>query len=156
MKGISKLILTLLLMWLLEEFVLMAIIRNFEGRVLASSAQVVVAGYSPIIFEALAVFRGPQFAREVGFWPCSFKTDAQVVVNLISSNDIICSEVGLIIRDICLLLKDFPSCNVDFVLRKPNMAAYSLVKIGLSSVSDTFWMEEWLPSVAFRGLGRLP
>ncbi|KAK1587993.1 hypothetical protein Q3G72_019019 [Acer saccharum] len=78
-----------------------------------------------------------QFARETGLTPSLIKSDAQVVVNIVNSKLIPCSDIVIFIRDISLLL-DGSSCKVAFVSRRANMAAYCLVKMGLTIESDRF------------------
>ncbi|KAK3229054.1 hypothetical protein Dsin_000935 [Dipteronia sinensis] len=126
------------------------IIRNHLGEVMASSAQSVDAGYSPQVAEALAIFRGLIFARDSGLLPCSVESDAQVIVNLINSDDtpLSLSEVGLIVSDINRFVGSVRGCSISFVPRTANQAAHGLAKFSLSANFDSFWMEEVPPCVA--------
>ncbi|KAK1567899.1 hypothetical protein Q3G72_017938 [Acer saccharum] len=112
---------------------------------MASSAQLVKVGYSTQIAEALAIKRGLQLARDVGLLSCSIESNAQVGVNLIKLPGTPCSEVGLIIKDIKLLLEEIPNCVVDFASRTSNIAVQMLAKLGLSVDTDMFWLEECPP-----------
>ncbi|KAK3188891.1 hypothetical protein Dsin_028452 [Dipteronia sinensis] len=123
-------------------------IRNHLGEVMASSAQSVEAGHSPQVAEALAIFRGLIFARDSWLLPCSVESDAQVIVNLINSDDTPLSEVGLIVNDINRFLGSNQGCSISFVPRTANRAAHGLAKFSLSANFDNFWMEEVLPCVA--------
>ncbi|KAK2652364.1 hypothetical protein Ddye_012220 [Dipteronia dyeriana] len=83
-----------------------------------------------------------QFASEVGLWPCIFETDALSVVNLINDHIVPCSEIGLILRDILVLLESFPSFSIGFVPRNGNMAAHRLAKFVLGVESSGLWLED--------------
>ncbi|KAK4841399.1 hypothetical protein QYF36_003834 [Acer negundo] len=113
------------------------IIRDFNGDVMASSALAVQASFSVPIVEALAIKKDLQFAPRRVF-PCIVESDAQVVVNLILSAKIPCSEVGLLILDIKRLLQEIPNSGVVFAHRSSNMAAHELTKLGKSTKADMF------------------
>ncbi|KAK3221237.1 hypothetical protein Dsin_008262 [Dipteronia sinensis] len=126
------------------------IIRNSNGVVMASSTQSLKAGYSHQMAEATAILRGLQFAVYTGLVPCMIESDAQVVINLLKAGVPPYSDVGLIIQDIfsfCENSLNSLSYSFRFVLRKANLAAHCLAKIGLSSFVDDYWMEECPPSV---------
>ncbi|KAK3224581.1 hypothetical protein Dsin_004443 [Dipteronia sinensis] len=132
------------------------IIRNCFGEVIASSAQPVLAGYSHIVAEALAIFKGLQFARDTGLVPCCIESNAQVVVNLINSNNVPLADVGIILADCKLLLEASPGCCVGFASRLANKAAHGLAKLGLSLETDCFWLEDYPSNVASIVLGDRP
>ena len=109
---------------------------------MASCALSVLGGFSPAVAEALAILRGLSFAREVGLFPCTVESDAQVVVNLINSTTFPLSEIGLVIRDICNFLHDNQGGSIVYASRQANLAAHSLAKMGLNSSTNCFWMED--------------
>ncbi|KAK2635434.1 hypothetical protein Ddye_030226 [Dipteronia dyeriana] len=115
-----------------------AIIRDHEGMVLASCAQVIQLNYSPVLAEAIAILKGLRFAVESGIWPCMIESDAQVVVSMINSDLLPLDEIGLVINDIVDLLRSLPQFKVCFISRKANMAVHCLAKLGLSLESDLF------------------
>ncbi|KAK0592975.1 hypothetical protein LWI29_028449 [Acer saccharum] len=129
------------------------IFRDNDCLVLASSAQRVIATFTPQVAEAVALFRGLRMAKDIGLWPCEIETDAQVLVNLLTSDVIPSSEVGLVIQDIKQILVEFPDCKVAFVPRGANMAAHGLAKLGLSVSCDRFWMEDFPPKICSTVLG---
>ncbi|KAK3222168.1 hypothetical protein Dsin_009193 [Dipteronia sinensis] len=90
------------------------IIRDADWKVIASSAQVELAGFSPEVAEVVVLLRVLQ------------------------------------------LLEHFLNYSVKFVLRKANMVAHGLSKLGLSVVSDLFWLEDFPHYVAFAILGNCP
>ncbi|KAK3228735.1 hypothetical protein Dsin_000616 [Dipteronia sinensis] len=132
------------------------IIHDYVGTVMASSAQAVQFGFSILIAEALAIKKGLLLARDMWLFPCFIESDVQVVVNLINIPDIPCSEVGLIIKDIKILLEEFSNCNIVFAPRYSNKAAHELARIGLSADEGLFWLEECPPSLRHVVLGDCP
>ncbi|KAI9161165.1 hypothetical protein LWI28_015046 [Acer negundo] len=70
------------------------IIRDCEGNVLASSAQAMLANFSPQLAEAMAFMKGIQFAYDSGLWPCLCESNVLAIVNLVRSNDPIFAENG--------------------------------------------------------------
>ncbi|KAK2637684.1 hypothetical protein Ddye_025479 [Dipteronia dyeriana] len=85
------------------------IIRNHRGEVMASSAQDASAGFSSQVAEAMTIFTGLVFARDVGLLPYLVESDAQVVVNLIKADVIPCSEIEIVVHDIKLFLEAYCS-----------------------------------------------
>ncbi|KAK3195446.1 hypothetical protein Dsin_026756 [Dipteronia sinensis] len=120
------------------------IIRDSTGNVLASSAQSIEVEFSPSITEAFVLLKGLKMARESGLWPCEVEIDARNVVHLIGSPNPLLSEIGLVIKDIKLILETSPKCSMAFV-RSANMVAHHLAKLGLEMDNDCFWMEDCPP-----------
>ncbi|KAK2655802.1 hypothetical protein Ddye_008854 [Dipteronia dyeriana] len=131
-------------------------ILDSEGQVLASNAQNIRAGYITQVAEAMALLHGLRFACDVGLWPCEVESDAQVLVNFVNGKDISCSDVGLIIHDIKVLLKSFPTFYVSFVPIYVNAAAHCLAKFSINIQSDCFWLEVFPPSLAQIVMGECP
>ena len=122
------------------------VIRNSEGLVMASSSQKLEATFSPQVGEVESIHRG--LARDSGLVPCRIDSDAEVVVGWITSQVCLCSDVGSIISDICVLLKYMHCNSVNFDPRKANQIAHVLAKNGLSCVEDMFWLEDFPPCVS--------
>ena len=78
------------------------------------------------------------------------------MVNLIKASSVPYADIGLILRDIFLLLETFPNFSFGFVPRIGNMVAQSLAKFGLNVVNDSFWLEELPPCVALIVAGDCP
>ncbi|KAK2644314.1 hypothetical protein Ddye_019509 [Dipteronia dyeriana] len=104
------------------------IVCDHEGFVMGACAKLTHTVYSPQIAEAYAILTGLSFTRDSSLVPCLVESDAQVVVNLINSSDALFLEVGMIIKDIMLLLEDYPGCCVHFALRKANMDVHGKKK----------------------------
>ncbi|KAK3228183.1 hypothetical protein Dsin_008045 [Dipteronia sinensis] len=82
--------------------------------------------------------------------------DVQNVVQLIDSPDTLLSEIGLVIKDIKLVLEICHACSVAFVPRSANMVAHHLAKLGLSVDNDCFWLEDCPSRVVPFVLGDCP
>ncbi|TXG57115.1 hypothetical protein EZV62_018428 [Acer yangbiense] len=131
------------------------IIRDHVGSVLASSSQFLAAFFSPMVAEAMAIFRGLEFTRDSSLLPCTVVLDAQVVVRLINS-DVPLSEVGIVVSGIRRLLYCEQGCSVIFAPRLADVVAHQLAKIGVSAVRNSFWMEVVQPEVVPLVLGDCP
>ncbi|KAK2655266.1 hypothetical protein Ddye_008318 [Dipteronia dyeriana] len=92
----------------------------------------------------------------MGLWPCEVESEAHVAVNFVNVKDIPCSYAGLIIHDIKVLLKSFPTFSVNFVPRSSNAAAHCLVKINLNIQSDCFWLKVFPLSFAHVDIRECP
>ncbi|KAK2654369.1 hypothetical protein Ddye_014225 [Dipteronia dyeriana] len=123
------------------------IIRDSGGSVFLTSAQSICHCSKPQIVDALAIYKGILLAGDSSFIPLCIESDAQVVVYLLNSLSDPLSEIGLILKDIRLLLEDSPCCSVKFVSRLSNMAVHGHAKFGLSIETDLFWMEETPPVI---------
>ncbi|KAK2649436.1 hypothetical protein Ddye_016925 [Dipteronia dyeriana] len=76
------------------------IIHDGGGEVLACRAVPILADFSPVISEALAILHGLRFALEIGRVPCLVETDSLVIINLLRNDVMPFAEVGLIVQDI--------------------------------------------------------
>ena len=124
------------------------VIHDSEGFVMASSSQKIEATFSPQVVEAVAIYRGLQLAIDIGLTPCKIKSDAEVIVGWINCKNYLCSEIGVVIDDIHLLLEQVRCVSVNFVPRKANQVAHVLAKNGFSFIEDTVWLEEFPPCVS--------
>ncbi|KAK3220167.1 hypothetical protein Dsin_014137 [Dipteronia sinensis] len=70
------------------------VIRDYQGMVMATSAQCICASYSPLLAEAVAVLRGITLAIETGLTPCVIETEALDVVKLIQTGKASLADMG--------------------------------------------------------------
>ncbi|KAI9198073.1 hypothetical protein LWI28_009622 [Acer negundo] len=118
------------------------VIRNSEGLVMACSSQKLEASYSPQVAEAVALLCGLQLACDTGLYPCQADSDVAVVVNWINNGSILVSEIGSVINDIHILLRQARCKSINFVPRLANQVVHVLVKNALSLVEDMFWLKD--------------
>ncbi|KAL5857827.1 hypothetical protein ACOSQ3_005285 [Xanthoceras sorbifolium] len=96
-----------------------------------SSAEHFVGFFSSDITEAMAILYRVQLAIEVGFSPFCCNSDDASIVHQLSSKSNSCSNVGLVVDNILMLLNFVPIFSVSFVLRSANMVAHDLAKLAL-------------------------
>ncbi|KAL5794121.1 hypothetical protein ACOSP7_002715 [Xanthoceras sorbifolium] len=112
----------------------LGVIRDSRGLAMASCVKGFDSLYSPPIAEALAILRGITLAVETGLLPVCVESDAEFVVNLITSKATPISEIGVVIEEILLLITMHPVYYVRFISRVANQVALRLAKFGLSIV----------------------
>ncbi|KAK3222758.1 hypothetical protein Dsin_009783 [Dipteronia sinensis] len=119
------------------------VIRDSPGFVMAASSQRIVVNYSPQVAEALVIKQELLFARDCGLFPVEIESNAAVVVGWIKDGSQACSDICLIITDICAQLPYLCCTAVEYVSRKANQVAHFLVKYALSIDNNCFWLEEY-------------
>ncbi|KAK2658310.1 hypothetical protein Ddye_004843 [Dipteronia dyeriana] len=90
----------------------------------------------------MAIRKGLQLALETGLVPASLESDALRVVNLIGSKSVPCSDVGVVIRDILILLENHCFSIIDFVSRLVNKVSHSRAKLVLVHKDEFVWLDE--------------
>ncbi|KAK4846467.1 hypothetical protein QYF36_017550 [Acer negundo] len=119
-------------------------IRNSDGCVMAVSSQQVLASYSPMVAEAVAIFKGiQQLACDTGLVPLDLVSDAAVVVGLVNDTKEHASEIGLVIDAIRRHMMSLPSCVLRFAPRATNFVAHTLAKKALVADEDCVWIEDF-------------
>ncbi|KAL5766881.1 hypothetical protein ACOSP7_017498 [Xanthoceras sorbifolium] len=76
------------------------IIRNHLGLVCASAAQKMLANFSPMVAEAVALLLGISFAVNSGLCPASLASDAAVVVAAVNDSSPLFYEFGTVLHDV--------------------------------------------------------
>ncbi|KAL5745280.1 hypothetical protein ACOSP7_026426 [Xanthoceras sorbifolium] len=98
--------------------------------------------YSPPIAEALAILCGINLVIETGLLPVCVESDAEFVVNLISSKAALISEIGVVIEEILHLLAMHLVSSARFIPKVANQVAHQLAKFDLSFVNEFVWLED--------------
>ncbi|KAK2659903.1 hypothetical protein Ddye_006436 [Dipteronia dyeriana] len=98
--------------------------------------------YRPEIAEAMAILRGLQLALKTGLVSASLESDALTVVNMIGTNTVPGSDVGVIIYDILGVLGDSCFSSITFVPRLANKVAHSLAKPTLVYKGEFVWLRD--------------
>ncbi|KAK9045184.1 hypothetical protein V6N11_059073 [Hibiscus sabdariffa] len=80
--------------------------------------------------EALAVFQGMQFAKDLGLLSVAIETNAKSIFLKFNSKKLDHSEIGPFTRDIQRLAKSFTSCSFSFNGRNANRAAHAMALDG--------------------------
>ncbi|KAK1587052.1 hypothetical protein Q3G72_009083 [Acer saccharum] len=106
------------------------VIRDSEGFVMASSCQRVIATFDPQVAEAVAIQQGLLLSHDSGLGPVVMESDAQVVVGWIKDGSQFYSNVGMIIVDICELLR---AMNCVSMLGRLGLSTLGLQRQGADS-----------------------
>ncbi|KAK3190190.1 hypothetical protein Dsin_029751 [Dipteronia sinensis] len=109
------------------------VICDYEGGMVGSSTQILVANFSPLVAEATALFRGNVFTVEAGLLPVVAESDSNTVLKLINGGNSPLAEVGIIISNPIQLIRHH-CITVGFVPRSLNMIARILAKLSLFSI----------------------
>ncbi|KAL5857832.1 hypothetical protein ACOSQ3_005290 [Xanthoceras sorbifolium] len=100
-----------------------------------SSAEHFVSLFSPDITKAMAILYGVHLAIEAGFSPFCCDFDDAFIVHQLSSKSNLCSDVGLVVDIILMLLNFVLVFSISFVRRSANMVDHDLAKLALRLAS---------------------
>ena len=120
--------------------------RNFNGEVFVAKAKHINGCFKAEIGEALAIFFAVKEAISRNFAKVEFESDCQKVINLINSEDVHLSELGMIVADIKLFSRGREFLFI-FAPRTCNKVAHKLAHFALSIVDDENWdslFPDWL------------
>ncbi|KAK2647882.1 hypothetical protein Ddye_015371 [Dipteronia dyeriana] len=123
------------------------IIMDSRGLVKATAIKSVIAMLAHLSAEAMAVKHGILLALDSELMSIQIETDSLQLVNILSLGKACSFDVGSIISEILDLLEVILSWSICHIPRKGNLAAHSLARIGLSTVSDCFWSNAYPPCV---------
>ncbi|KAL5736490.1 hypothetical protein ACOSQ2_031278 [Xanthoceras sorbifolium] len=123
------------------------VFRNSSRHVLIAVAASSPSCFSPLVFEALALKRGLELARDASLSRLVIESDSLTLVKAINSIQLPLYKVGNIIKDIAVLIHVLGVSCVSFVPRKANRVDDALAKLGLSLEGESIWMEDVPPSV---------
>ena len=119
------------------------VIRNCNGDVMASCAQMDMENLSLKSAKLAAIYRSIQFSSDCGLTPCSFETDDACVVNWILNGDHRDSEVGVILADIDSLSLSLGVLSFSYSDTSSNRVAQGLAAAAIDMMEDTYWMEDF-------------
>jgi ribonuclease HI len=93
----------------------------------------------PSAAEALAMFYGVNFCKDLGISKLFVESDAQVVVSSVRNGEADYSRFGHMVDDIRAALSSFPQWKIGHVCRISNRAAHGLAKAAVHKVMDCKW-----------------
>ncbi|KAK3204419.1 hypothetical protein Dsin_018465 [Dipteronia sinensis] len=105
------------------------------------------ANTNDMITEGCRILRGISVVVESGLLPIVIESNALNVVNLVNSSINVCSDIGLVVRDIKDCIRNGMVDSIFFSPRKANVVAHRLAKHALLLAEDQFWMESYPPCV---------
>ncbi|KAK9092874.1 hypothetical protein Syun_027785 [Stephania yunnanensis] len=117
-----------------------AIIRVDSGAFIAAMGECFVGVFEPKEAEAIGVREALSWLKEGNMLQVTIETDAQVVVQPLSSNSKDLSYFGSLIDDCTELLTDMLSYKVCFVGRSANLAARKIAREASSRPGRYEWL----------------
>jgi ribonuclease HI len=115
------------------------ILRNHEGKVRAAWSLSKPGLLEPAAAEAVSLFHGMKFCKELGISNLTLEGDSLVVISAIQKRDASSSRIGHLIGDIVEVWNSSPGWQFEHVRRESNRAAHGLAKAALKNVIDRFW-----------------
>ncbi|KAK1577748.1 hypothetical protein Q3G72_024465 [Acer saccharum] len=106
-----------------------------------------VATFSPLVAEALAIRFGIQLTCDNGLVPFHFESDSLQAVELVCKGNFEDTVIGPVLAKISNLLKELPNYSISYVPRTENVAAHVLAKKALVVESDYRWFDCCPPCV---------
>ncbi|KAL5769659.1 hypothetical protein ACOSP7_013813 [Xanthoceras sorbifolium] len=125
-----------------------AVIRNSSGEVLMTGIDYITGLLDPTIAECKAILFGLSLAVGRGLPDLVIESDCAQVIKLLNDNNVVLSDIGLVLSDIHEILRLFSS-SISFVhvRRNGNLVAHSLAKLAISKVDCFVWVDDFPPSV---------
>jgi len=118
------------------------VVRDDQGRVVASLARAIPGIDHPTVAESWAAWLAVELYCVLGFQKVSFEGDSMILVSALNSEDHCWSAYGQLIEDTKIKLNSFSTKRLNHVPREANNVAHCLTKFALSQRSDNVWIEE--------------
>ncbi|KAL5861206.1 hypothetical protein ACOSQ3_002519 [Xanthoceras sorbifolium] len=118
--------------------------RDDVGRNVVAGVVHLSSCFSPLMAEAIAVWRGLELADLSSFL---VELDSLGLINTINSNLSPCSDLGLVLYNIYILASSLNVSSFSFVSRLANKVVDAIAKAALVVPSDLFWIESYSPIV---------
>ncbi|KAL5854354.1 hypothetical protein ACOSQ4_004156 [Xanthoceras sorbifolium] len=115
--------------------------KDSLGQVKAVGSLKLLAFYSPMLAEAVAILHGVQLAFDSGLSPLLVESDALGVINVLKGGVVPSSDLVLIISDIFHAYSRFIVLGFSFISRKGNMVVDVLAKGAISSFDNSVWID---------------
>lgn len=119
------------------------IVRDHEGKVMATMCSPMKYITDPTVVEAFAAWRTVGFGRDLGLRNVITEDDALEIVYALRREDPTWSMYGHLIDDAKIVLQSFHSWRVIHMKRDANKAAHPLAKATLQQSEEKRWMEEY-------------
>ena len=123
------------------------VIRNREGRVMASLSQKIPLPMSVIEVEVLAARRALELAVELGFDHVILEGDSEILHKALLAEDRNFTPYGHLVQDIVYLSSFLSAFKTSLVHRSGNKLAHSLVRNSKSLNHMQIWMEDVPPDL---------
>ena len=121
------------------------VIRNHNGAVMASCAEILNQAYKAEEIEVLAALKALQFAFDLGFQNAILEGDLLGLIKALKAEDHNLSPWGLLVEDVKLVANSFVSLSYSHIKRNGNSVAHNLAKHAIRIPDFQVWMEN-IPS----------
>ena len=119
-----------------------AVIRNYNGVVMASCAEKLNQAYKEEEIEALAALKALQFAYGLGFQNAILEGGSLGLIKALKAEDHNLSPLGLLVEDVKLVANNFVSLSYSHIKRNGNSVTHNLAKHALRISDFQVWMED--------------
>jgi ribonuclease HI len=130
-----------------DKWGISVVVRDNEGVVVGASSWQVFSLPDSEAAEALAMWKGLEFAKDMSFLNLITESDASNVVLALNAHQQSPNYVGSIIRDCISFKGSFRSLNFSHIRREANQSAHYLAKYALKNL-DCVWIEETPPCIS--------
>lgn len=120
-----------------------AVIRNWQGRVLAVRCLSHDGFLEPMAAEAWARGQALQFGKEMGFTHLILEGDARAIVEAVNSEDTNWSKIGHLVMDIKTLLQGFAQWQIQAVGRAANNVAHTVARLAIREKLSRTWRDAY-------------
>ncbi|KAF7810508.1 putative ribonuclease H protein [Senna tora] len=131
------------------------VIRDNNGRCIATMTKKIQGVVDVVQLEALAVYEGMCLAKSLMCTDIQVEGDAKQVMDLLKGGGLNRSYLGQIIEDILALKLNFKSVSFNWVARSPNLVAHTLAfsdfSFPINSLDSYVWLEDF-PSIICNAL----
>uniref|UniRef100_A0A2N9J7Z2 Reverse transcriptase domain-containing protein n=1 Tax=Fagus sylvatica TaxID=28930 RepID=A0A2N9J7Z2_FAGSY len=121
------------------------VVRDREGKVMASLVQKVHHPQSVECIEAWAAKKAVKFVTEIGITEVEFEGDSTTIVAALNNHSPVLTPYGHLITDAKILANGLKSCSFTHVKRQGNGLAHAIARMALHSNNLEVWMEDVPP-----------
>ncbi|PRQ57228.1 putative ribonuclease H-like domain-containing protein [Rosa chinensis] len=122
-----------------------AVIVSDVGRLMGALSIPLPASIKPAAIEALALWHGLKYCRELGLRNVAVYGDALNVLNGLNVSGWDLSDIGGVLDAVRLMMREFDMVSWKNVKKRSNLVAHKLARSALSLVQAMFCKDEGPP-----------
>ena len=121
------------------------IVRNENGRVIASMAESFQLPFSVTIVEVIAAKKALQFAKDLGLSSIVLEGDSKITIDGLMGEDSSLAEYGHLIDEAKEIAKKLVEVEFNHVQRQANNVAHNIARHARHVSKFSVWMEDVHP-----------
>ena len=121
------------------------IVRNENGRVIASMAESFQLPFSVTIVEVIAAKKALQFAKDLGLSSIVLEGDSKITIDGLMGEDSSLAEYGHLIDEAKEIAKKLVEVEFNHVQRQANNVAHNITRHARHVSKFSVWMEDVHP-----------